>query len=625
MAVGVSVGTGTVPAWQVLVRMKVAVLRHGLRDQSRLFWIVSGAVIGLGLAGGTVWAGTVDSDLVAVALGLWMLGWVVGPLFAGGGDESLRPEYFTMTPLRQRTLSAGLIASAFVGVAPVVALVALASVVVVGARLSVGAALVAVPAALLQLVCFVLASKLAVAVYAVLLRVRSGAALAGAVNAFILAFTAQGWALVVAFVDPDVQGVLATAARYAPSGWSLVAVESVGRGDWLLAVAALAGLGVLALALFTGWSAMTARRSTADRLGVSPKHPLAAHNGRGAAAAKELRTWSRDVLYGHRVIFSLAYGLAFCLMPLAVGWAAMVPWAGVAGAVMGGAMAANLYAADGTALWMVLMVPGAARIDLRARQRAFLTVYGPPVVVLTVLLAWWVGDASTWPVVLSAMAAVLGGAAGVSALLSVVMAVPGTDAHKRSGNPLSSGDNDGEVMGQVYAGLALIVLSAGPALGVALAWGWWGLPVGIATGLLCWWGLGEIAVARLERRGPELLVLLRHGRTAGSSGPSGGGASTWEARMKALPRWRRVLVVICICLGAIPLFPQGVVPLVFTVTGSDTKAWFLAMHVAPEWRWPVIVAMIALGLAMYSVVASVFWTPVPTSSTERPRETAPPG
>ncbi|MFC4942751.1 hypothetical protein [Pseudonocardia sp. GCM10023141] len=611
MAVGVmapdvvTVGAGARP-WQVFVRMKIAMLRHGLRDQNRVFFMVVGGVIGLGLAAGTVWAGAADADLLAVALGLWMLGWVVGPLFTGGGDESLRPEFFTALPLSRRALTGGLVAASFVGVAPVIALVALSSVIVQGARISVPAALVGVPAVLLELACFVLASRLAVAVYGLLLQVRSGAVLAGAVNAFILAFTAQGWALVVAFVSFDVKGVLATAGRIAPSGWALVAVEAAGRGDWLLVLAALAGLGVLAAVLFLGWSALLAWRGTADRIGVTPRYPLTARSAQGAAGAKELRTWSRDLLSGHRVVFSLVYGLAFCLMPLAIGWTGMVPFAGLVGAVMGGAMSSNLYAADGTALWLTLMVPGSARIDLRSRQRAFLLVYGPPVVLISLLATWW-GDATAWPLVLAVLPAVLGGAAGISALLSVVMAVPGVDAHQRSGNPLSSGDNDGEAMGQVYAGLALILLTTGPAVGAALWWGWWGVPVGVATGLLSWWGLGAIAISRLERRGPELLSLLRHGRPA--DGPGGAAVGSLAARMEALPFWRRVLVWLCVSFGAIPLFPQGVVPMIFKFSGVETKSWFLAMHVPDAWSWPVIVAMIALGLAMYATVASVFWAP----------------
>ena len=162
-----------------------------------------------------------------------MLGWIIGPMFAGGGDETLKPEYFSMLPLPPRTLATGLLTAALAGVAPVISLLALLSLLVVGAQLSVAAAVIAVPALLLQLFCFVLASRLAVAVYGVLLQVRSGAVIAALVNAFILAFTAQGWALIVAFVSTDLQGTMASAARIAPSGWGLVAVEAAGRNDWL--------------------------------------------------------------------------------------------------------------------------------------------------------------------------------------------------------------------------------------------------------------------------------------------------------------------------------------------------------------------------------------------------------
>lgn len=609
------VGPRAVPApWQVLVRMKVAALRHSLQDTNRMFWTATGGLVGLVLAGATVWAALGDPDLLAVALGLWMLGWIVGPLFAGGGDESLRPEYFTMLPLPRRTLSAGLVAAAFVGVAPLVALVALASVVVVGARVSVGAALVGVPAALLALACFVLASRLAVAMYALLLRVRSGAVLAGVVNAFVLAFTAQGWALVAAFVGLDVQGALGAAGRIAPSGWALVAVEAAGRGEWPLAGAAVGGLGVLAAALFTAWSALLVRRSTADRAGVVPRRRLVAHSARGAALAKELRTWSRDLLVGHRLVFSFGYGLAFCLMPLAVGWAGMAPWAGAVAAVMGGAMWASAYAVDGTAVWLTVMVPGAARIDVRARQAAFLLIHAPPVVLLSVLLTWWSGQASAWPLVTGVVPAVLGAAAGVGVLLGVVMAVPGTDVHLRSGNPLSSGDNDGESMGQVLVGLVLIVAAAVPAGVAAALWGWWGLLVGSVTGALAWWGLGALAATHLERRGPELLTLLRHGRTASSTGF--GARPSWGARMATLSRGRTIVVWSCSVLGAVLLFPQGIVPMIFKIVGVDARAWFLALYLPARWQWPLIVVTTVLGLVMYGVVASVLRRP--SAATVRP-------
>ncbi|MDX6260574.1 MAG: type transport system permease protein [Kribbellaceae bacterium] len=595
MALGLTYATS-----ETLVRMRLAAFRHALRDQNRAASIGGGGLLGLVLAGGTVWAAAKgDTDLVAVAVAVWMLGWIVGPLFAGGGDETLKPEYFTMLPLPPRTLSGGLLAAALAGVAPLVSLVALLCLVVVGSQLSVGAALVALPAVVLQLLSFVLASRLAVAVYGVLLQVRAGAMLAAVVNAFILAFTAQGWALVAAFVSTDVQGTMARAALIAPSGWGLAAVEAAGRGDWLKALLPLVGLAVLSAAMFAAWSALLVRRTTATRAGVRPRRPLAAGNARTASQAKEIRSWTRDLLYGHRAVFAICYGLFFCLMPLAIGWKAMLPWAGGAAVVMGGAMFANLYGADGTAYWLTLMTPGSARLDIRARQRAFLVVFGPPALVLTGLLTWWSGE-DVWPLVLSLVPAVLGGAAGLIVLSSVYAAVPTTDAHKRSGNPLNSGENDGETIGLVYVMLVLISLTAAPALLAALAWSWWGVPVGLASAVLTWWYFGKLAAARLEQRGPELLTLLRHGRsTAQQAGKT--------SSIQQLPKWRRTLAGLCLGFGAIPLFPQAVVPAIFKLNGVDAKAWFLALYVTPGLQWLVIAGMAALGLGMYAYGGLTYW------------------
>lgn len=457
-------------------------------------------------------------------------------------------------------------------------------------RLTVAAAVVAVPVVLLQLACFVLASRLAVAAYGVLLRFRTGAVLAGLVNAFALAFTAQGWALIAAYVSSDVQGVMARAARFSPSGWGLDAVEAAGTGEWWRAALAVGGLALLCWAMYGGWAALLVRRTTASRAGVRPRRPLDAHDARTAATGKEVRTWSRDLLAGYRLAFAFGYGLIFCLLPLAVGWTGMVPWAGPVVVLMAGAGAANLYGADGTALWLVLTTPGAVCPDVRAKQRAFLLVLTPPVTALTAVLTWWSGQTSAWPLVTAVLPALLGGAAGLTVLMSVLAAVPGLDPQQRSGNPLSTGGDDGQAIGSQYAMLAATAAVAGPALLVALFWSWWGVPAGVATGLLAWWGFGRIAVWRLERRGPELLSLLRYGRSP----------STVKRAKLELPRGKRQLVGFCLGFGAIPLVPQGIVPVVFKLTGTEVRSWFLAMYVADPWSWLVAAGMILLGLVMYS-------------------------
>jgi ABC-2 type transport system permease protein len=201
---------------------------------------------------------------------------------------------------------------------------------------------------------------------------------------------------------------------------------------------------------------------------------------------------------------------------------------------------------------------------VRARQRAFLLVFGPPTLLITLLLTWWSGYASAWPLVLSVLPAILGGAAGLVVACSVYAAVPTTDAHKRSGNPLNAGENEGETMGIVYLMLVLVSLTAGPALVAALAWSWWGVPIGVLSGVLAWWYFGRLAARRLDRRGPELLTLLRHGRSMIGE--------IKRSNLEKLPRWRRTAAGFCLGFAAIPLFPQAVVPAIFLLTGNMTPS-----------------------------------------------------
>jgi ABC-2 type transport system permease protein len=126
---------------------------------------------------------------------------------------------------------------------------------------------------------------------------------------------------------------------------------------------------------------------------------------------------------------------------------------------------------------------------------------------------------------------------------------------------------------------------------------WLGVPAGIAVGAACGWLLGGYATRRLSDRGPELLALLRHGRPETTSTVTG---------LPPMPRWAAAVTVTFWIAGWIPLFPQGIVPAVFTVLGVDARAWFLALYLPGPWRWPVIVAMVLLGLGM---LATAWWLP----------------
>ena len=61
-----------------------------------------------------------------------------------------------------------------------------------------------------------------------------------------------------------------------------------------------------------------------------------------------------------------------------------------------------------------------------------------------------------------------------------------------------------------------------------------------------------------------------------------------------------------VCWSAcwIPLFPQGIVPLVMLLTEAPTRSWFLALYVPAPFSWLTAAAMIALGLTMLAVAAN---------------------
>jgi ABC-2 type transport system permease protein len=568
-----------------MAQMKIAVLRHTFRG-ARKEMAFTGAGLGIVLAGGTVYLSLLSPELLAAAYAVWMMGWVLGPVFMGGGDETLRPEYFASIGLPARRMATGLLAAAFVGLPPLISLVALGGLLVQGGRLGLVNALVAVPATVLQLAVFVLLAKVCVAVIGIALRSRLGAVASGLINGAILASLGQGWVFFVVFGTKGVPG----AVWYLPSAWGLLAV----RGHWW-ALGALAGL---VLGLLGVWAALLSRRTGATRVSGRSRGALPATGAGGAVVGRELRTWSRDLVRNHQSAFALAYGVWFAASPLLLGWNGMLAYAGPIFIVMAAAMAANLYATDGTAFWLTLMTPNGS--DVRGRQLAWLAVHGGPAVGLTVGLTAIVGG--PWALVLALLPALLGGAAGLIPLVAVYALVPGTDPHKRAGNPLRTTEDEGAMTGRAYLMLALVLLSAVPAGLVAVFFGWAGVPVGLVTGVLCFWGLGRLAERRLHSYGPELLEMMRTGHKPARPG----GGSPWldPNRFAHLSRARRSLVGGLFGFAAIPLFPQGIVGLIFVATGEVDRSWFLASYLPSGLRYPVAIGFIVLGVAMY---AAALW------------------
>ncbi|QBD76636.1 hypothetical protein EPA93_11735 [Ktedonosporobacter rubrisoli] len=74
-------------------------------------------------------------------------------------------------------------------------------------------------------------------------------------------------------------------------------------------------------------------------------------------------------------------------------------------------MAGNIYAFDGSALWLNLEVPDSERSDVRGRQLAWLLLVAPITLLLSCIFT--LVSQQAWPWVLALVPALLGGAVGL--------------------------------------------------------------------------------------------------------------------------------------------------------------------------------------------------------------------
>jgi ABC-2 type transport system permease protein len=184
----------------------------------------------------------------------------------------------------------------------------------------------------------------------------------------------------------------------------------------------------------------------------------------------------------------------------------MLPYAGILTAVIAGACACNLYGSDGTSLWLTVLTPGAARADIRGRQWAWLIIVGPYALAVTIALTALSGQHAAWPAALGVLLAVLGGAAGLAPLGSLISVQP-LDETGSPGPAWSLKVHIALVAVALTAAVPVLVLAAARAghLG-GLAWA--AVPAGLASGAFLAAGLGRRAVRRLERQQVAVLKVL---------------------------------------------------------------------------------------------------------------------
>jgi MFS family permease len=586
--------------------MKLTVLRHSLKG-ARATWLWIGATAGTVLALGMIFLGTRHSvhestvgDLLAIAFGLGTLGWLLGPVWTGG--SALSPAHFRLVPVPRRRLAIELVGEAFVGVGAAVTLLAFTSLIAYAARHGALPIVLAIFALVLELTFVVLLSRAAAGVLSRLTTSRRGGAIAGLTTAVLLVVSQSGWVLIertAIVLEAGMPSGVSSVVRALPSGWGVVAVDAAGRSDWLLATGALVGLAVLIGVLLGAWSRAVALPAPARATVRGSKDAGLERRGGGrtrAALVRELRAWSRDPARIDVIVMAPAFALTTCLIPLIYDAPAGVPWAGPITAVAAATGAANLYGQDGTALWLTLLRPAAERHDVRGRQLAWLALFGPMTLVITVLVTVLSGQSWAWPWVLAADAAILGGGVGLAAYVSVTQLAPGPDPHRRA-SVLDRADTTGQSMLMFFG----VLLIAAPALAVVFAGErsnqelvrWTGVAAGLGIGVLLAWTLGRLAERKLEARGPELLHMMRSGKIQETT--------SVPSAYDAMSGTEKALFQTYLIVGSLALFPQGLVPLIMKVTGEVERVWFLALYLREPWQWPTIALMIALGLACYGL------------------------
>jgi ABC-2 type transport system permease protein len=248
--------------------------------------------------------------------------------------------------------------------------------------------------------------------------------------------------------------------------------------------------------------------------------PWLPRNAYGAIAAREARYWWRDARRRANLITITVIGVFLPVM-LNLGNSRLAG-AGVEHrttptsmtismlliGVYAAVLLANLFGFDGTAYaaHVVAGVPG--RTELRARLVAVSAYLVPVLILIGLLVAAFVGEASWLPTMLGAIFAAYGTGLATSLFVSVL----GAYALPETANPFAM--NAGRGMAKSLLGFVSMLATmaiASPYLIVAVwvggtaAWTWLALPLGVGYGLAAT-ALGLYIVGDLlERRGPELL------------------------------------------------------------------------------------------------------------------------
>ncbi|WP_420919136.1 transporter [Streptomyces olivaceus] len=529
---------GAAPLTSVFVRLKLSLLRNGLRQSGgrQAAYIASAVVVllfaSLTLLGLIALRGYAHADsLVVLLAAVLALGWAVMPLFFPSGDETLDPTRLVMLPLRPRPLVRALLAASLVGIGPLFTLCVFAGSVVAVAHGGAAYAVGVVGAVLALLVCVTLARAVAAANVR-LLTSRKGrdlAVLSGlvvAVGAQVVNFGAQRLGSSgLGRLDP-----VADVVRWVPPASAVGAMDAASDGAYGVALAQLALTAAALVLLLWVWARHLTRlmttpdgstiqsdtRPVRERGSAGPSRWLPA--GRtGTTMERTLRYVWRDPKTKAAWVTSLAIGL---IVPVFNAWqgTGSVYFACFAAGMLGIQMY-NQFGQDTSAFWMVAMTISSTRdayVELRARALALLLVTLPYATLVTVLTTAILDDWPTLPQTLGLSFALLGAmlASGAWTSAQFPYSIP-QDGYKN----VAPGQA-GLAWISIFGGMVGAALLCAPVIALTIwlnvsAGGdgltWLLLPVGAGYGaVLTLLGL-RLAAPRTAARLPEILTAVSKG------------------------------------------------------------------------------------------------------------------
>ena len=528
---------------ELLIRLKFTLGRHttsGVRWFT-LALIVGGAAFTWYLAL-TAASDTVRSSLLMPAMAVWAASWILAPTITNGVGV-LRSQYFTLLPLNRDRVGVVLLVTMFVGVGPLLTLVAAATL-AWHAWAREPATLFLGLLGMLALVVFsVSLGRLVFRALGAAMHSRIGVEIASLQWGLIVAGLFFGWVAIQPAITATgnlavhgIQGTALSVLSMLPTSWPVLAVDAAATGSWgpafgwLGAFLLLTAVTVLITARLLAPSVATrgVRRRSRPRGArvLEGRRPWLPDTPLGAVVGKELRSWWRDPWRGLELRSALYAGLFIGLLGLLSGLPQVMLFAGVFAVLIMGMGGANMYGHDGTALWLTVVGQGRETVwaDVRGRQIAIAVLIAPAATLLSAGAIVLSGEYWAVPYVLGGLLVFVGVSNGLAALLSVVAVTPGLDPHKRV-DANDTGDNQVQVWTSL---LGIPVLSA-PTIAVAVWAGaqgmpWVAVPVALLNGALVAWAGGRIAHRRLERRLPETFTRIRYGKEiARQSLPESGG------------------------------------------------------------------------------------------------------